>query len=253
MQQTSARSGGVDHAVSVFITEDYKNELGDQNLFIIHEIGKQPQQLRLPDFGHEYIRQVYDTKRLYAVNTSLFKSPQDLVILSHEPERDFLFRLIEHSRLINAWVKSPDMGFYSLDYEYWKRGKDRVWRSFNPDFFIKISIRDFLLINNKAHPKAVSRLRDLQEKGIETIIFVVEIKGDDDDSDATAAKEQFGKDHFKSLNSRLRKANPIDFPEQFRNSIGQRYIFDILRPTDYSIWFSKLKNGLFAYDLELEV
>ena len=165
IQQGSARSGGLDHALSIFITEDYKEELGGQNLFIIDEIGKFPQQEGLPGFTHEYIRKVYASKNLYAANTSLFRSPQDLVILSHEPEREFLFRLIEHSKFINGWVKSPDMGFYSLDYEYWKRGKDRVRRSFNPDFFIRISIRDYLLFNPKADSNAVSQLRYLQEKG----------------------------------------------------------------------------------------
>lgn len=253
IQQVSARSGGVDHTLSVFITEDYKDELGDQNLFIIEEIGKQPRQQSLPDFTHEYIRKVYSAKHLYSVNTSLFRSPQDLVILSHEPEREFFSRLIEHSKYISAWVKSPDVGFYSLDYEYWKRGKDRVRRSFNPDFFIKISIRDFLFINNKAQSSAVSRLRYLQEKGIENIILVVEIKSDDDDSEATAAKEQFGKDHFKSLNSRLRKINPIDFPEQFRNSVSQRYVFYVLRPAQFGGWFGRLGNGMFIHDLELEI
>ena len=97
IQQGSARSGGLDHTVSVFITEDYRKELGAQNLFIIEEMGKPPQQKDLPGFTHEYIRKVYASKNLYAANTSLFRSPQDLAILSHEPEREFLFRLIEHS------------------------------------------------------------------------------------------------------------------------------------------------------------
>ena len=145
------------------------------------------------------------------------------------------------------------MGFYSLDYEYWKRGKDRVRRSFNPDFFIRISIRDYLLLNTKADSNAVSQLRYLQEKGIDDIILVVEIKDDDDDSEATMAKEQFGKEHFKNLNSRLRKANPIDFLEQFRGSINQQYIFFLLRPGEYARWFSQLTSGMFINHLELIV
>ena len=251
IQQGSSRSGGLDHTVSIFITEDYKEELGDQNLFIIDEIGKQPQQESLPGFAHEYIRKVYDSKHLYAANTSLFRSPQDLVILSHEPEREFIVRLIEHSKCITAWVKSPDMGFYSLDYEYWKRGKDRVRRSFNPDFFIRISIRDYLLVNISAHSNAADQLRYLQDKGIENIILVVEIKDDNDDSEATIAKEKFGKDHFRTLNRRLRKVNPIDFPEQFRSSINQQYIFFVLHPGEYARWFSQLASGMFINHLEV--
>ena len=253
IQQGSARSGGLDHTLSIFITEDYRKELGDQNLFIIDEMGKPPQQKDLRGFTHDYIRKLYASKNLYASNTSLFRSPQGLVILSHEPEREFLFRLIEHSKFINAWVKSPDMGFYSLDYEYWKRGKDRVRRSFNPDFFIKVSIRDYLLLNAKIDSNMVSQLHYLQEKGIDDIILVVEIKDNDDDSEATIAKEKFGKDHFKSLNSRLRKANPIDFPTQFQNSINQQYIFFLLRPGEYAKWFRQLASGMFLYSLELMV
>ena len=250
MQQGSARSGGLDHSVSVFITEDYETELDDQNRFIIEEMGKQPHQRDLPGFSHEYIRRVYGSKNLYAANTSLFRSPQDLVILSHEPEREFLFRLIEHSKWITAWIKSPDMGFYSLDYEYWKKGKDRVRRSFNPDFFIKISIKDYLLMNLHADSGAVSLLRHLQERGIDDIILVVEIKDNDDASEATAAKERFGREHFKNLNKRLRKANPIDFPAPFRNALNQQYIFFLLRPAEYATWFSRLNSGLFIYQLE---
>ena len=251
IQQGSARSGGLDHTVSVFITEDYRKELGDQNLFIIDEMGKFPQQDSLPGFGHEFIRKVYPSKNLYAANTSLFRSPQDLVILSHEPEREFIFRLIEGPKFISAWVKSPDIGFYSLDYEYWRRGKDRVRRSFNPDFFIRICIRDYLLLNTNADFSAVSQLRYLEEKGIDDIILVVEIKDDEDDSEATLAKAQFGKEHFKSLNSRLRKANPIDFQQEFRNSINQQYIFFVLRPGEYARWFGQLASGMFINHLEL--
>jgi type III restriction enzyme len=253
IQQGSARSGGLDHSVSVFITEDCEKELNDENRFIIEEMGKQPQQQELPGLGHEYIRRVYASKHLYAANASLFRSPQNLVILSHEPEREFMFRLIESGKFVNAWVKSPDMGFYSLDYEYWKRGKDRVRRSFNPDFFVKISIRDYLLINPGAESSAVSQLRHLQEQGVDDIILVVEIKDDDDDSEATLAKEQFGRDHFKNLNKRLQNANPVDFPEQFRNSLNQRYMFSLLRPSDYARWFSQLRSGLFIYNLEVIV
>ena len=110
-----------------------------------------------------------------------------------------------------------------------------------------------MLLNAKADSNAVSQLRYLEEKGIDNIILVVEIKDDDDDSEATLAKEQFGKEHFKSLNSRLRKANPFDFQEQFRNSINQQYIFFVLRPREYARWFGQLASGMFINQLELIV
>ena len=61
-----------------------------------------------------------------------------MVIVSHEPERHFIFRLIEHSKWISSWIKSADREFYSLEYEYWKGEKDRVRRPFSPDFLLEI-------------------------------------------------------------------------------------------------------------------
>lgn len=258
VQQSSTRSGNLDHDTSVFISEDYENELSEQNLFVIKELMRGTKQLPLKqmllptgDFNPEYIRQLLDFKNLYAVNPSLFRTSQDLVIINHQPEQQFLFRLIENSKSVNAWVKSPDRDFYSLDYEYWKGGRDRVRRSFNPDFFIRISIRDFLLRIPKDLP-AIEQLRYLEDQGIEELILVVEIKGDDDQSEETRAKDQYAQDHFKALNQRLREANPADFPEQFRASLYQQYIFYLLRPADYPQWFGHLRTGAFVFDLRYD-
>jgi len=257
MDQRTARAGGLDQDLSVFISEDYEIELGEQNRFVLEELNKLEKQMSfkngwLPsqeEYNRDYIRQLIPFKNLFAVNTSLFRTPQALVILSHEPERQFLFRLIDHSRLITSWVKSPDKGFYSLDYEYWKAGKDRVRRSFNPDFFIRVGIGDYLLhLNSGWNGKSVQRLRDLQDRGIEDLVLVVEIKADDDDSEATRAKGQYGEDHFKALNRRLRDTNPIDLEEQYRESVNQLYLFDVLRPKEYAGWFASLRNGGFAID-----
>ena len=38
----------------------------------------------------------------------------------------------------------PDQGFYSIDYGYWRGGKDRVRNSFNPHFFIKIDLAEYI-------------------------------------------------------------------------------------------------------------
>jgi hypothetical protein len=169
------------------------------------------------------------------------------VILSHEPERQFLFRLIEHGRLLDSWVKAPDTEFYSVDYEYWRHGRDRVRRSFNPDFFIRLDIDHYL---TRLPPDAIisgaSRLRELQNEGIEQLVLVVEIKSDDDNTDETRAKEAFAKEHFAALNRRLRDTQEVDVAEPFRNSVRQHYIFALLRPHDYPGWFSRLGNGLVA-------
>ena len=258
IQQSSARSGGLDHDITVFVSEDYENELNDQNLFVMKEMANQNRQMSLgqdflafqEDYNRDYIRQMLPFKNLYAVNTSLFRTPQDLVIVSHAPERQFLFRLIESSRLISSWVKSPDRDFYSLDYEYWKAGKDRVRRSFNPDFFIRISLTNYINnLNLKTSSPAIQRLRDLQDKGFEDLIIVIEIKSDDDNSEETRAKGLYGEEHFKGLNNRLPETNPIDFEKPFRDSVNQTYLFYLLRPNDYGNWFGHLNTGSIVFDI----
>ncbi len=254
IQQSSVRAGSLDHDTSVFMSEDHENELNEQNLFILKELTRSKTQLPLEEawltadgFNAEYIRQMVPFKHLYAANPSLFRTPQDLVILNHQPEQQYVFRLIEDAKYVNAWAKSPDRDFYSIDYEYWKGGRDRVRRSFNPDFFIRIKIRDCLLrIPNDA--PAVERLRHLEDQGFEELILVVEIKSDDDQSEETRAKDQYARDHFKALNQRLREANPADFPEPFRAAIHQHYIFYVLRPADYPQWFGHLRTGAFVFD-----
>jgi type III restriction enzyme len=255
IQQSSARAGSLDRDTSVFVSEDYENELAEQNLFILKELMQGSKQLPLDaawlttaGFNPEYIRQLTAFKHLYAANPSLFRTPQDLVILNHQPEQQFVFRLIEDSKSVTAWVKSPDRDFYSLDYEYWKGGRDRVRRSFNPDFFIRIAIRTCLLRISQDAP-AVKRLRHLEDQGIEELILVVEIKSDDDQSEETQAKDQYAQDHFKALNQRLREANPADFPEPFRAAVHQQYIFYLLHPADYPQWFGHLRTGAFVFDL----
>lgn len=258
MQKKSARSGGLDRDISIFLSEDFEKEINEQNLFILKELTKQDKQLTFKDawltsqeeFNREYIRQLLPFKHLYAVNTSLFRTPQELVIVSHGPERQFVFRLVEHSRLLSSWAKSPDTDFYSLDYEYWKGGKDRVRRSFNPDFFIKITLKDYVL-HFSSESKVLNQLRDLQDIGVEDLILVVEIKDDDDNSEKTRAKGFYGEEHFHSLNRMIREINPIDLDELFRESVNQQYLFYLLRPADYPAWFSRIRNGLFLFDLKI--
>lgn len=198
-------------------------------------------------FNRDYIRQMAPMKHLYAANTSLFRTPQDLVILSHEPERLFLFRLIEHGRLLDSWIKAPDTDFYSVDYEFWRHGRDRVRRSFNPDFFIRLDIEHYLShLPSDAVITGTSRLRELQNEGIEQLILVVEIKADEDDSDETRAKESYGKEHFAALNRRLRATQDVDIAPAFRDAVRQHYVFNLIRPRDYPGWFGRLKNGLVA-------
>jgi len=252
MDMASARTNELDRDTSIFVSEDYEEELTDENEFVIRDFQKRTKeaegQLAMDFAGaeeSEYIRPLIKSKPFYAVNTSMLETPLNLVIVSHGPERDFVFKLVEHFKYIDAWIKSRDMGFYSLSYEFWKAGKDRVRRSFNPDFFIKIDLQHYMDKLSEDNPHTnLSKLRELQDQGIKEIIRVVEIKSDEDQEEVTRAKERFGKDHFENVNKRLRQINPIDLPEEFQDSTAQYYTFDLLRPETYALWFRNLRNGV---------
>ena len=203
--------------------------------------------ISLGDAKSEHIRSLVPGKPLYVVNASLFKTPQNLVIVSHGPERDFVFQLVDNAKYIDAWIKSRNMDFYSLDYEFWKGGKDRVRRSFNPDFFIKVDLQRYidLLI---ADGKNTGQLLALQDSGKKELIFVVEIKSDEDQDEITRAKERYGTDHFITVNNRLEVINAIDVPEDVRDSVHQQYYFFLLTPEQYGAWFGKLRSGMLMQD-----
>lgn len=254
MDASSIRSGELGKYTSVLISEDYQEELEEENKFVIDYLVKRfkekpSNQLSLYDFipqeKSDYFRRLIKDKLLYVVNTSVFKTPQNLVIISHEPERFFVFNLIENAKYITSWIKSRDMGFYSIDYEFFKGGKDRTRRSFNPDFFIKINLESYIgrLISDNPEIN-LTDLHQLQDKGINNIIRAVEIKSDEDQEEITRAKEKWGKDHFKRLNEKLRSANPIDFSDEFQDDVSTIYIFELLRPMDYDLWFSNLQKGV---------
>ena len=107
-------------------------------------------------------------------NAFNFKTPLNTVFASYKPERDFIKRLVreENAKKIDAWIKSPDVGFYSLEYS-WQKGTHPKQGSFNPDFFIKIG----------------------------NDILVVEIKADEDISSENRAKLKYAREHFNRVNN----------------------------------------------------
>ena len=152
-----------------------------------------------------------DTRPPYVVNTSKLKSPQNIVLVSHSPEKEFVFQLIDNSDYIDSWIKSPDKNFYSIDYEYWKGGKDRVRRRFNPDFFIKIDLDEYISrLDGEGYLDHLEKLKKLQDDGIESLIKVVEIKSDEEQDEATPAKAEYAKAHFERVNSKLGALNIAD-------------------------------------------
>jgi len=261
MDRTGIRVSEVEKDVTVFLSEDYENEIGKDNLFALKYLkslrgkfeekeGKHEKQLRM--FGEldgfvkkhsDRIRALYGHKPPYVVNTSVLKTPQNLVRVTSTPEKEFVYRLIEHARYMQAWIKARDMGFYAIDYEYFRKGKDRVRGSFNPDFFIKLELSKYLN-TVKGEGADIRPLRRLQDLGFDTIIKVVEIKSDDDDDETTPAKKRYAEEHFAVLNQKLQEGSiPVEFIRDHPFYERQLYTFDLLLPSQYGVWFTNLRKG----------
>jgi len=165
------------------------------------------------------------------------------VRVTSSPEKLFVYGLIAHARYVQAWIKSRDMGFYAIDYEYFRKGKDRVRASFIPDFFIKIDLNRYVR-TLQDEGTDVQQLQALQDQGFDTIIKVVEIKSDEDDDETTPAKKRYAEEHFAVLNQKLQEgAIPADFIPDHELIESQLYTFDLLVPSDYDAWFSNLAKG----------
>ncbi len=142
-------------------------------------------------------------------NSYLLKSPVNVVLTSHTPERLFVERLLqpENAAMLAAWVKAPDVGFYPIEYGYQPGGNGRSKRGqFNPDFFL---------------------VREGADK-----VVVVETKADDDFSDVNAGKLADADAYFAKLNELLKAK---------RNR--RRYQFHFLSPVDYDDFFAGLRDG----------
>jgi len=165
----------------------------------------------LKDLANDDTRPVSAMERIE--NRYYFKTPLNLVIADHKPERLFIKRLIAQENLIaiDSWFKSTDQDFYPIEYS-WKKGEHPKRGSFNPDFFIKKG-------NN---------------------ILVVEIKGDEEirePSDENKAKYKAAVAHFKTLNEQ-------------QNQL--KYYFNFLTPEDYDYFFDQLRKGNFSFSSKLD-
>jgi len=142
-----------------------------------------------------------------------FKTPLNLAISDHKPERLFIRKLIaqENAKVIDSWIKSTDQDFYPIEYS-WKKGEHPKRGRFNPDFFIKIGDN----------------------------ILIVEIKGDEEirePSDENKAKYKAAKKHFQILNEQQGKL---------------KYSFNFLTPEDYDYYFDHLRKGNFSFNSKLD-
>jgi len=141
-----------------------------------------------------------------------FKTPLNLFYVSFEPERKFTRSLFNNIDLFESVIKSPDKGFYWFPYSYKpdEHAMTHVKReNFNPDFFLKMQFKKEVL--------------------------VVEMKAAGDTNQKNKAKYRDGKDHFQTLNVKL-KESKIDW----------MYCFYFLSPEDITEFFQSVKDNRYA-------
>jgi len=193
------------------------------------------------------IKKISVKGNLFSIDSDKFKTPQNCIIVSHKPEFYFVTRLLENNEMYDSFIKSSDMGFYSIDYTYWKNQKDRKTGSFNPDFFFKVSLEKYSKLITNVQAKI--KLRELENRGFEEIIFSVELKSESDDSEMTKQKEKAAIEHFKNLNEEIEKNfNLANFGNDFITDYKkQYYVFKLLRHSDQNRevddFFRNLKAG----------
>jgi len=155
--------------------------------------------------------QLHSASLIKIGNTFNFKTPLNIVLASYKPERGFIKRLVseENAKKIDAWIKSLDVGFYSVEYS-WRKGEHPKQGSFNPDFFIKIG-------------------RD---------ILIVEIKTDTDISIENKAKLKYARQHFNRLN-KLQSEYRYYF--KFLSPSSYDIFFQELREGKYKTFKSKIE------------
>ena len=181
LEKESVAVGAIKHGSTVFYTENFKDECSNGMIDILQDIIDDES---LPRSASK------------EVNPYCFKTPVNVVLTKQEPERKFVETIVSSKacKKIDAWIKSRDMGFYSVEYS-WRKGEHPTQGTFNPDFFLKTGEN----------------------------IIVVEIKSDGDDSEENKAKYRWAKKHFEDLNAELKK-----------NKIKQRYFLHFLSPNSYS-------------------
>lgn len=143
-----------------------------------------------------------------------FKTPVNITFAAQKPERDFIKRLIEdeNAKRIDTWIKSRDIGFYSIEYS-WRKGEHPKRGRFNPDFFIKIG----------------------------PDILVVEIKDDTAVTDENRAKLKYAKKHFSRVN-KLQSKQKYYF--KFLSPTSYDQFSESLRKKKYKSFKSKIEADL---------
>ena len=208
IKKTSLGVGSFRRGASVFYDEDSLSKSSEEDTAVLKELIEDE---TLPRMAIKEVRNKFN-----------FKTPLNVVFTHSEPERKFVEKLMANADLIDAWIKSRDTGFYSIEYS-WRKGEHPKQGKFNPDFFLKVH-------NN---------------------IIVIEIKGNElidkikdggDTAKEMKAKYRYAVEHFNRLN---------DLQSE------QNYYFTFLTPYDFDDIFEVLRIGEFSgfkskLDVELE-
>jgi type III restriction enzyme len=151
---------------------------------------------------------------IYVQNEYNFKTPVNISLGAYKPEREFIRCLVEeeNAKVIDAWIKSLDIGFYSIEYS-WRKGEHPKQGSFNPDFFIKVG----------------------------NDILVIEIKMDKDVSDENRAKLKYARAHFNRVN-KFQHSQKYYF--KFLSPESYDLFFQELRKRNHVKFKSKLEASL---------
>ncbi len=180
------------------LTKEAKVFYDDQSFQVSHDDDRR----RLEEVTSE--ESEYPAKASTRVpNSYLFKSPVNLVLTTHRPEREFTRRLFETevAGQLAAWVKAPDVGWYEIAFS-WRKADHTKRGRFFPDLF--------LLLQDQRH------------------VLVVEIKDDDDETDENRAKLRHATDHFERLNG-LQSA--------------RKYHMKFVSPISYDAFFQSVRSG----------
>ncbi len=157
MKKSARTASMLTRDMTLFISIDYRRELSEAETD-----------------AYLAIKEEMRYRQIREVNAQCFKTPVSIVFTQYEPERRFTDLLVSEDVAphIDAWIKSRDTGFYSIEYQL---NKGSAVQEFNPDFFILSGDH----------------------------VAVVEIKSDGDDSSVNCAKYKAAKRHFEALNKAL--------------------------------------------------
>jgi len=249
LPSSSINIGKLEEDGYLVVSNNFEEDLEPNERYVIlKELEKiDPMGLGLFEENFPGLQKISISSNIFKIKDEYFKTPQNSIIVSHKPEFYFLNRLLENSELIDSFIKSSDMGFYSIEYTYWKNNKDRKVGSFNPDFFIKIDLNNYSKLITNTIVK--NKITELENNGYEEIILSIEIKSSDDDSEMTIQKDKAAQEHFKSINESINKDfNPANLKNGTAGEIKKQfYISKLLKHnetnSDIDTFFINLKAG----------